>query len=69
MKLSLSSFLLASSCWWFLGMGTATAQVTDTLIQTGAVWKYLDDGSDQGTAWQAPAFNDNAWSSGAAQLG
>ncbi len=40
-----------------------------TLLATGAVWKYLDNGSDQGTAWIAPAFNDAAWSSGPSQLG
>ena len=32
-------------------------------------WKYLDDGSDQGAAWQAPAFDDSAWSNGLAILG
>ena len=43
------------------------AQVT--LVRPGSVWKYLDDGSDQGTAWRAPAFNDTSWKSGPAQLG
>ena len=40
-----------------------------TLVPTGAVWKYLDNGSDQGTAWRASGFNDSTWPSGAAQLG
>jgi len=40
-----------------------------TLISTGAVWKYLDNGSDQGGAWTTLAFNDAGWSNGAAQLG
>jgi len=40
-----------------------------TLIATGSVWKYLDNGSDQGSAWQAIAFNDSGWSNGPAQLG
>jgi hypothetical protein len=40
-----------------------------TLIELGAVWKYLDDGSDQGTAWRTPEFDDSAWASGRAQLG
>jgi hypothetical protein len=39
------------------------------LVATGAVWKYVDDGSDQGTAWQAPLFVDTLWKSGASQLG
>jgi spore germination protein YaaH len=42
---------------------------TATLISFGSVWKYLDNGSDQGTAWRSPAFADSAWKSGAAQLG
>jgi len=40
-----------------------------TLLSTGAVWKYLDNGSDQGTAWSALGFNDSGWSNGPAQLG
>ena len=40
-----------------------------TLISQGAVWKYLDNGTDQGSAWSMLGFNDTAWSSGAAQLG
>jgi titin len=39
------------------------------LISAGATWKYLDDGSNQNTAWRAVNFNDASWSSGAAQLG
>ena len=44
-------------------------RAADVLIPTGATWKYLDNGSDQGAAWRAPAFNDTAWASGPAQLG
>lgn len=40
-----------------------------TLIAKGASWKYLDDGSDQGTAWKEAAFVDTAWASGPAPLG
>ena len=39
------------------------------LVPTGATWKYLANGSDQGTAWRAASFNDSTWSSGPAQLG
>jgi hypothetical protein len=42
---------------------------TNTLVAQGSVWKYLDDGSDQGTAWRDPAFNDTLWAEGPAQLG
>ncbi|HEX5886894.1 MAG TPA: fibronectin type III domain-containing protein [Pyrinomonadaceae bacterium] len=40
-----------------------------TLVPAGATWKYLDNGSDQGTAWRATSFNDSTWPSGPAQLG
>ncbi len=43
--------------------------VARTLITTGSVWKYLDDGTDQGTAWYAPEFDDRAWRTGPAELG
>ncbi len=42
---------------------------TDVLIPRGATWRYLDDGSDQGSSWVAPAFNDSAWGMGPAHLG
>jgi hypothetical protein len=46
------------------------AQAADiTLVSAGATWKYVDNGSNQGTAWRAVAFNDSGWASGAAQLG
>ncbi|MCA9149773.1 MAG: lamin tail domain-containing protein, partial [Planctomycetales bacterium] len=39
------------------------------LVPLSSVWKYLDDGSDLGTAWRAANYNDTSWSSGRAQLG
>src|SRR6185503_16347093 len=42
---------------------------TVTLVPTNVVWKYLDDGSDQATAWRASAFDDTGWSNGVPQLG
>ncbi len=39
------------------------------LVPAGSTWKYLDDGSDQGTAWRQPEFDASGWASGAAQLG
>ncbi|MEN8870475.1 MAG: FN3 associated domain-containing protein [Akkermansiaceae bacterium] len=40
-----------------------------TYMTTGHAWKYLDTGSNQGTAWRATAFNDAAWASGPSPLG
>jgi hypothetical protein len=39
------------------------------VIATGAVWRYLDDGSDPGTAWRQPDYDDGNWKLGAAKLG
>lgn len=40
-----------------------------TLVAAGSSWRYLDDGSNQGTAWTQPAFSDSGWKSGNAELG
>ena len=40
-----------------------------TFIRFGSSWKYLDNGSNQGTAWRQPGFKDASWASGPAQLG
>lgn len=51
------------------GTGENTLGAEQNLISTGSIWKYLDDGSDQGVAWQASGFDDSGWSSGNAELG
>lgn len=48
--------------------GAARAGTT-TFVASGDAWKYFDGGTDQGTAWRQPAFDDSSWSSGDAQLG
>ncbi|MFP6873214.1 MAG: PA14 domain-containing protein [Verrucomicrobiales bacterium] len=45
------------------------APVSVPLIRFSDEWKYLDDGSDQGSAWRAPGFDDSEWASGASPLG
>lgn len=47
----------------------AQYSVETIVFQRGSTWKYLDNGSDQGTAWYATNFNDAAWASGPAELG
>ncbi len=48
----------------------AEGVTTTPLIQpSGAVWKYLDNGSDQSTQWRARSFDDSAWESGSSRLG
>ena len=41
----------------------------ESLVPAGATWKYLDNGSNQGTAWRGVTFDDSTWPSGAAELG
>ncbi|MFP6873112.1 MAG: CotH kinase family protein, partial [Verrucomicrobiales bacterium] len=49
-----------------VGNGEAIAQ--DFMI-SGHVWKYLDDGSDQGTSWRAADYDDSGWATGPSELG
>ena len=42
---------------------------TDTILEAGSSWKYLDDGSDPGADWAAADYDDAAWKTGAAPLG
>ena len=37
--------------------------------RAGSSWRYNDSGSNLGTAWRAPAYNDASWPAGPAQLG
>jgi hypothetical protein len=56
----------------FLSIFQASAQFTTNttvLVPAGATWKYLDNGTDQGSAWQFPGYDDSGWLSGRAQLG
>ena len=55
---------------FILSLTPSLARAADTtLVPTGASWKYLDNGSDQGTAWRASSFDDSSWPAGLAQLG
>lgn len=39
------------------------------LIQPGGMWRYLDDGSDQGKTWRQLEFDDREWLAGRGQFG
>ena len=43
--------------------------VAQTYMTTGHVWRYLDNGSNGGTAWREVGFDDSSWASGPSQLG
>ncbi|MBL9135744.1 MAG: lamin tail domain-containing protein [Verrucomicrobiales bacterium] len=42
---------------------------TQVWIAAGDTWRYLDDGSDQGTAWRTAGFSDAGWPAGPAKMG
>ena len=62
-------FLLTTCLGVALLWSARTSTVDTVLVARGATWKYLDNGTNQGTAWRAIAFNDSSWASGPAQLG
>ena len=68
-KLRVIGLVLAVVTAVTLGTSSVAGAATQTLVARGSNWKYLDNGSDQGTAWRAPTFNDGAWKSGPAELG
>lgn len=45
------------------------SQTAVTILPSNSVWKYIANGTNQGTSWRNASFNDVSWSSGAAQLG
>jgi hypothetical protein len=59
----------ASGMFAALCLSGFRASAESSLVSTGSVWRYLDTGVDQGTAWIPPAFDDSLWPSGPAQLG
>ena len=52
-----------------LALSSAEPVTAAVLVPAGAIWKYLDNGSDQGSAWRDPGFNDALWAANAAQFG
>jgi hypothetical protein len=52
-----------------LDSASVNVSVGYELISSNSVWKYLDDGSNLGTNWAQPAFDDRAWPAGYARFG
>ncbi len=55
--------------YYFARTSSDGPRAPQVLVPAGAAWKYFDQGTDQGTAWRHPGFNDSGWSNGVAQLG
>jgi len=66
---TISESLVAQPLYYFARTSGDGPRVPQTIVPAGATWKYFDKGTDQGTAWQSPGFNDASWSNGVAQLG
>ncbi len=60
---------IADATTWNFTVQDAPPSGPQTLVAYGSSWKYLDNGTNQGTAWRGTSFNDGAWASGSAQLG
>lgn len=52
-----------------LALFPASAYAEYRMIDQESFWRYLDDGSNQGTAWRGASFDDSAWRLGVAELG
>ena len=59
--------LLITGIVGFLFFSEVSSQIT--IIPYGSEWKYLDNGTNQGTAWSGTSFNDASWAEDPAELG
>src|SRR5262245_54831480 len=50
-------------------LGLSTRASAAPYVAAGATWVYLDNGTDPGTDWILPGYNDDTWPEGAAQFG
>src|SRR5688572_21822486 len=40
-----------------------------SLVNQGSIWRYRDNGTNEGVAWRQPNFDDSQWPSGGAEFG
>ncbi|HIG84027.1 MAG TPA: cadherin repeat domain-containing protein [Verrucomicrobia bacterium] len=50
-------------------LGTWPTVIGEAIVPFGSSWAFLDDGTDQGSAWIGIDFDDASWEVGPAQLG
>ncbi len=58
---------LSAALW--LGTSPSSHALTQSLIEEGSVWKYLDTGVNPPSTWKQTTFNDASWQTGTAPLG
>ena len=63
------AFNITGSAASNIATASTPASPTITLLPAGSNWRYLDNGTNQGTAWRANTFIDSTWKVGQAQLG
>lgn len=73
MKFSISrkarALLLALAGALLFSQAFLAAESLTVLLTKDALWSYLDNGQDLGTAWRAAGFDDSSWKKGKAPLG
>lgn len=62
-------YLLVSIVLVQLLLGLNVHAQSVMILPFSSQWKYLDNGSDQGTAWRATSFNDASWSADTGTFG
>jgi hypothetical protein len=66
---TLSDSSITQPLYYFRRTSAQNLPPPQRLVDAGAVWKYLDNGTDQGTSWRNIGFNDAAWKTGQGQFG
>lgn len=62
--------MLKTTSLFFVGLLISMKLMSaTTVIQYVSEWKYLDNGSNQGTAWKSNIFNDSSWKTGSSLFG
>jgi hypothetical protein len=61
-------YLLATGSFSVIGAEVLKGD-PQNLVEINSAWRYLDDGSDQGTEWRQAGFDDATWPTGNAKLG
>ena len=65
-NLEINLVAIDKSGYDFIGWADSEVKI---IVHPGDSWKYLDNGSNQGTSWVSPSFTDAGWNEGNAQLG
>lgn len=68
-SLALAASLSALSAALLGSLPAAAASSTTTPVPAGSVWRFHDRGTDLGTTWRSPAFDDGGWAQGSAEFG